>query len=252
MLKETLSKLGFSEKEIGVYTAVLEHGKLSYTDISKKTGFNRTTVYSVAKDLLARGVLQEDLATPVKALMAASPEALSVMTTQEEEQLKEKKRLVAEAIKDIRALPPTSHFVAPTITFIPGERIDQYMRERLEAWNNDGMAYDKTWWGFQDVSFVAKYGEWIEWFWKQAPKGLSLKLFSNDAAQERDMQTRTPSRREIRFWNGEYMFTGTLWVIGDTVININTDGTPSSLTETRDPVLAQNLRTVFAKLWETT
>jgi len=28
MLKEMLLKIGFSEKEIGVYSAVLEHGRL--------------------------------------------------------------------------------------------------------------------------------------------------------------------------------------------------------------------------------
>lgn len=249
MLKETLKKIGLTEKEVDVYSAVLEHGKLSYTDISKKTGLNRTTVYSVAKELLSRGVLQEDLATPVKALFASSPEALSILTIHEETLLKEKKRLVAEAINDIRSLPPVSHYVAPVVTLIPEQRIAQYLRERNDDWNTGVLVLDKTWWGFQDVSFVSKYGDWIEWYWANAPKDISLKLFSNDAAIERMTQARTPSRREIRYWKGEQAFTGTLWVIGDTVININTRQTPFTLIETHDRILAQNLRTVFSKLW---
>ncbi len=250
MLKETLKKLGFSEKEAVVYITVLEHGQLSYTDISQKTGLNRTTVYSVTKELLTRGVLQEDLGAPVKTLVPTSPEALTIITTQEEKRLQEKKQLITQAMNDIRALPSASQYVAPTISFIPEQRIASYLRERSNAWNEDVLASDKTWWGFQDVSFVTKYSDWIEWYWAHAPKDIVLKLFSNDATAEQETQKRTPSRREIRYWTGEQTFTGTLWVIGDTVININTRQTPFTLVETHDRILAQNLRTVFTKLWE--
>ncbi len=250
MIQELLKKLGFTEKQIAIYTAVLEHGRLNYTDLSKKTKLNRTTVYSVAKELLDRGVLQEDLTSPVKALLAAPPEALSVMTTQEEKNLHEKKSLIARTIDEIRSLPSVSHYVAPAITFIPEQRMGQYLREKSDEWNVGLMTSDKTWWGFQDVSFVSKYGDWIDWYWKQAPTDIVLKLFSNDEASEREMRTRTPARREIRYWKSKETFTGTLWVIGDTVITINTRESPFSLVEMRDRNMAQNLRAVFSTLWE--
>lgn len=249
MISELLEKLGFTKKETAVYVAVLKHGRLSYTDVSRKTGLNRTTVYSVARELLARGILQEDFATPVKALVAAPPEALSVLTAHEEEQLNGKKALVEKAVEEIRSMPTVSGYVAPAITFIPEARIDAYMRERNDAWNAAVLASDKTWWGFQDVSFVSKYGDWIAWYWDRAPEEIVLKLFSNDETIEREMQKRTPSRREIRYWEGEQTFTGTLWVVGDFVITINAREHPFCLVETRDRTLAQNLRTVFSALW---
>ena len=250
MLAETLKKLGLSGKEIVVYTTVLTHGRLRFTDISKITKLNRTTVYSVAHELLARGLLQEDLATSVKALVPTSPEALNTFVLKEEARVQEKKKLIAEAINDIRALPSTAGYVAPVITYIPEERINTYMHEHAPKWNESMLQTDKIWWGFQDASFVLQYADWIEWYWTIAPAALTLKLFSNDTAIEREIQTRTPSRREIRYWKGEETFTGTLWITGDYVININTHVSPFSLVETHDRVLAQNLRTVFAKLWE--
>jgi len=209
-------------------------------------------VYSVTKELLRRGVLQEDLASPVKALVAAPPEALSVMTAREEDRLKEKKEIIEKAINEIRSMPTVSGYVAPTITFIPEEHIAQYMHQREHEWNKGLMDSDKTWWGFQDVSLVSTYGDWIESYWKQAPKEIVVKLFSNDEAIEREMQTRISERRNIRYWKGDHAFTCTMWVIGDNIVTINTRQAPFTLVEMRDHILAQNLRTVFSALWGTT
>lgn len=252
MLQDTLKQIGFSEKETLVYLAILENGRLSFTDISKKTGLNRTTTYSVAQELITRGVLQEDFSTPVKALVTAPPEALAIMTTQEEEQLNKKKVLISKVIDNIRSMPAASGYVAPSITFIPQQRIAQHLRQRTAEWNAHAMANDSIWWGFQDVTFVDVHGDWIKWYWESSPKNLVLKLFSNDKAIEKQMQSQTPTRREIRFWKGEQDFTGTLWISGDFVIMINTREKPYSLIEMRDKLLAQNLRTVFTEMWKLT
>jgi len=253
MLQDILNKIGFSDKQITIYTAVLQHGRLSYTDISKKTGLNRTTVYSVAQELLARGVLQEDFSTPVKALVAAPPEALSVMTASEEERLQKKKVLIDEAIENIRSMPTVSGYIAPAITFIPQERIMQYFKQRNDEWNASLMATDKTWWGYNDIDFIAQYSEeWLSWYWDLAPKEILLKLFSNDEKVEHELKKRMPSRREIRFWEGDHVFTGSLWIIGEYVVTVNVRQSPHYLIEMRDKALAQNLRTVFAEMWKLT
>ena len=61
MLEQYLTQLGFGEKEIAVYVCVVEHGKLSAAAVSRITKINRTTVYSVSKELIKKGVIQEDL-----------------------------------------------------------------------------------------------------------------------------------------------------------------------------------------------
>jgi predicted transcriptional regulator len=54
MLETNLKNLGLSEKEIAVYLEVLKHGRVGPTQVSKITKINRTTVYSVAKELMKK------------------------------------------------------------------------------------------------------------------------------------------------------------------------------------------------------
>src|SRR5688572_13302339 len=60
-LKTSLSSLGFNEKEIEIYTALLELGEASYADISKATGINRTSLYPMVSKLQERGIVQYHL-----------------------------------------------------------------------------------------------------------------------------------------------------------------------------------------------
>lgn len=253
MLKDILRQLGFSDNEIAVYLSVLEYGRLSYTNLSKKTGLNRTTTYSASRELLNRGLLQEDLSSPVKALVAAPPEALSDLTAREEAALNEHKALVEQAVGELRSLPTVSGYVAPAITFIPQERIQRHFRERNDDWNASLLKTDQTWWGFNDIAFMEQYSAgWLPWYWEHAPKGIRVKNFSNDKGVERELQKTLPTEREIRFWRGDHVFTGCLWIIGEYVVTVNVRQSPHYLVEMRDPVLAHNLRTVFATLWEAT
>ncbi len=253
MLSDLLSKIGFSKKESILYETVLQYGRLSYTDLSQKTGLNRTTTYSAARELLIKGILQEDFSSPVKNLIAAPPEALLVMTTQEEAKLKEKKELVGKAIENIRTIPTISGYIAPAISFIPEPRIAQYLKQRNDEWNRSLLATDKTWWGFNDSNFIARYGiEWITWYWKVAPKGIHVKVFSNDKSIEHELQKQMPNEREVRFWRGNHEFTGSFWIIGEYVVTTNVRQSPHYLVEMRDKTLAHNLRTMFSTLWSAT
>ena len=148
--------------------AVLEHGRLSYTDLARASGLNRTTTYSVARDLLSRGLLQEDFSSPVKALVIASPEALMTTTAREEAALSQKKNLIKSVVDEIRSAPAAAGYVAPAITFIPEQRIAQYLKQRNDEWNDSLVKTDKTWWGFNDADFIAQYGSgWLDWYWSR-------------------------------------------------------------------------------------
>lgn len=253
MIQNLLTQIGFSDKEIAVYMAILEHGRLSYTDLAKASGLNRTTTYSVARDLLSRGLLQEDFSSPVKVLVIASPEALMTTTAREEATLSEKKNLIKNVIEEIRSVPTAAGYVAPAITFIPEQRIAQYLKQRNDEWNASLVKTDKTWWGFNDVDFIAIYGPaWLDWYWTKAPKGIVTKVFSNDRAAEREMQKHQPADRHIRFWQNDHVFTGCLWIVGEYIITTNVRQSPHYLIEMRDKTLAHNLRTVFSALWNLT
>ena len=57
-LKKSLGFIGFSEKEVLVYLALLELGKGTVTVISKKAGINRPTGYHVLSSLEAKALVK--------------------------------------------------------------------------------------------------------------------------------------------------------------------------------------------------
>ena len=89
MIEDTLRQLGFNEKEIRVYLAVLQHGHMTPADIAKLTRINRTTVYSIAKELVKRSVLTEDLGGANRRLIARPPKEFEQLIKKEEENVAE-------------------------------------------------------------------------------------------------------------------------------------------------------------------
>ena len=60
MINDLLKQLGFGDKEILIYLTLLQHGKLTPSSLAKIVNLNRSTVYSIAKDLAAKGIIAED------------------------------------------------------------------------------------------------------------------------------------------------------------------------------------------------
>jgi sugar-specific transcriptional regulator TrmB len=76
-LKINLQTFGFSEKEAGVYIALLELGKGSVSKISLKAGINRTTGYDILNSLVSKGVVSISGKEPKQEYAAESPQAIT-------------------------------------------------------------------------------------------------------------------------------------------------------------------------------
>ena len=55
--KDTLKSLGISDLESEIYYQLLVHGPLSMTDIARKTGKNRTSLYSVLEHMIHTDII---------------------------------------------------------------------------------------------------------------------------------------------------------------------------------------------------
>lgn len=73
-LKKPLKNLGFSEKEVEIYTALLELRQASYTELARVTGIKRTSLYTMVQALQDRGVVQYSVDT--RKLLPAAPDQL--------------------------------------------------------------------------------------------------------------------------------------------------------------------------------
>ncbi len=251
MLEKLLNQLGLGNKEQIIYKLILEHGKISPALLSRLTKINRTTVYSVAKELKEKGLIVEDLGGKALYYLPARENELKKIIEIEKEKTEQKIENILELQEILKSIPQSKTYSVPKIRFIDEVDLEKYLYEASPRWIENQMQADKTWWGFQDHTFVEKYEDWIDWFWKKAPKEINLKLFSNKSEIEEKMKGKEITRRQIKFWKGENNFTGTQWIVGDYIILIVTQQRPYYLVEINDSVMAHNMREVFKNSWQT-
>jgi len=250
MLEELLTKLGFNKKQADVYQAVLKYGKTTPAILAEVTKFNRTTVYSVSKELAAMGVIGEDLGGPQLYLVAKPPQELETLIKKGENELEQKREAVKQAVKELQGIAKTAKYPIPKITFVQEEEVENHLYKATPRWDESILQYDGTWWGFQDHSFVRYYEDWIDWYWETGSKPQTkLKLLSNEVAEQ--IKKKKFTRRQIRFWKESHNFQATTWILGDYVVMIATNQRPHYLVEIHDAVLAHDMRGVFKGIWKT-
>ncbi len=250
-MEELLKSLGLNDKERLVYRTIVEAGKISTARIARLTGVNRTTVYSVCGELRKKSLIRESVGEKVAYWMAREGRELDLLLAREREALARKEETIGSLKDALKNMPGSKTFSIPKLRYVEEDELESYLYEATPKWNASEIATrETTWWGFQDHTFVEHYEKWIVWYWKHAPKELDLKLFSNDSTIEKHMVEQKLARRQIRFWEGDSDFTGTLWITGDYITMIQTNERPFYLVEIHDAVLAHNMREVFKKLWK--
>lgn len=252
MIEQLLEQLGLTPKEIQVYLAVLKTGKISPAQVAKATKINRTTVYSLAKDLINRGIITEDLGSSTRYLLALPPGDLMQIVRREERELEKKKRTIQSAIGELQSIAESVKYAIPKITFIGEEDLELHLYKQSEVWNKSAIARNEpAYWGFQDPSLLHFYGEWIHWYWKQPGSAKMLgKLLTHQSKFEDEISEKKYANRHIKFWEPGKEFSATTWVIGDYLVMVMTAHHPHYLVEIHDVLLAHNMRTMFKGIWE--
>ena len=253
MIEDLLNKLGFSEKEILVYLAVLENGKVSPATIASITNIKRPTVYSVGKELIKRGVITQDVEGPGGYFVALPPSHLNVAINDEEQSIIEKKKIIKEAIVELENVPKSKSYSVPRMRFIDEFNVKDFLYRQTPIWDQSMIqSKNPTWWGFLDHTFLEpnERQEWIEWYWSRASKEIDLKLISNDSEIEKEIGKKNYERRHVKFWKKDFNFTGSTWILGDYVIFCMSRNRPNYIVEIHDAVYAENMREVFRNLWE--
>lgn len=252
MLEDSLKQLGFTDKEISIYLSILEHGKLSAAAVARLTGINRTTVYSVAKELVTKGVIAEDIGSINLYYTALPPEDLRALYQKEEMALRDRKAAVESAIAELALVPKGKHYSVPKIRFIDERHLDDFLYKQLPIWIASAKARDQNWWGFQDTSFIESHAEWFKYHWEIFPADYGTRLFTNQKPAEekfaRDIAD--TNRRQVKYWIKSEDFTATHAVLGDYVLFCVTNQHPYYAVEIHDAVMAENIRQMLKGMWE--
>lgn len=101
MLEKSLVNLGMEEKEAKIYLALLELQESTITDISRKSGVKRTTVYHIIEALLARGFVARVARKKEQLYFAQDPQRI---ITELEERQKKARALMPELLSVMNTL----------------------------------------------------------------------------------------------------------------------------------------------------
>ena len=111
--------LNFTEKEASMYLAILELGKGTVSQISRKAGTNRTTGYDVLDSLVNKGLVSISGKEPKQEYVAESPDKITKLFAA---RLKKSKQHLDEAEEIVPKLKSLHNIVGrPQVRFYEGK-----------------------------------------------------------------------------------------------------------------------------------
>jgi sugar-specific transcriptional regulator TrmB len=134
MLEKLLNQLGLGNKEQAVYKLILEHGKIAPALLSRFAKINRTTVYSVAKELKEKGLIVEDLGGKTLYYLPSRENELEKLIEGEEERTKEKVNSIKELQEFLKNAPASKTYSVPKIRFVDEVDLEKYLYEASPRW----------------------------------------------------------------------------------------------------------------------
>lgn len=179
-LQKVLDFIGFSSKEVVVYLALLELGKGTVTEISRKAGINRPTGYHILSALEAKELVKASGKEPKQEYTAESPDQIEKMLSKkiENEQavLKEAQKIIPE-LKSI-------HNVAnrPKVYFYEGKEGLQKVYEDTLSSQEEIRAYASV----EDIHpTLPNY--FPDYYKRRAKKGISIRAIFTDNKEGREL-----------------------------------------------------------------
>ncbi len=103
-IEELLKKAGFLDKEVSIYMTILEMGRGTVAEISRKAGINRSTGYVTLDSLAGRGLVSISGKEPKQEYVAESPEKLLLYLKSEAKKQETLAREGAELLPELISL----------------------------------------------------------------------------------------------------------------------------------------------------
>lgn len=253
-IQQTLKNIGFNDKEIKVYLALLKNGPTKPSTLASFTKLNRATLYNIAQGLISKGIISEDLSGKSLIFAPLPPGELGNILTAAKRELKEKESIIKEAIDELSLITSGKQYPVPKIKFIEENNLERFLFDNLEKWQDEIIAADGIWWGYQDHTFADNFESWLDQTWTTAQSKnnhYQAQFFINAAEIENKLKQKYSNpKRQVKFLEGTN-FTANTWICGDFLIMIMTQHHPYYLIEIHDQLLAQNTKEIFKKLWNT-
>lgn len=242
-LPQELASIGLEPDEAAVYAAALELGSATVLELARKTGLNRTTLYSVVERLIEQRLLVRSVAGKRTVYLAEPPEKLKAM-------LNDRLSKLDGLLPELLSLARTSVY-KPRIRYVEGiDGIKGAYRDSLAA-------KDKQLVAFVGVERLNVRSKELNAFWDgeyrtgRIKNGIHGRLVVPDNAEGRAFKAKdAESNRQSKLVPAKnYNFEGEILMYDDTVCFVSyADGESFALTlESR--AIVRTLRMIWEIVW---
>ncbi len=248
LYNQVLEQLGLAPSEIEVYVALLELDSATVTDISKKSGINRTSCYDVLANLVNMGLVSKFKKKKKIYFTAGDPRRLVNYLEREKEEFQKsiegKKKMVHEILPELMSkMSPRS--TKPKVNFYEGEK---GMREAYE----DTLTAKGEILAFANVATMheglPKF--FPEYYKRRAGADIAIKAImpNNEASRDRATRDVQEKRQSIILPDKSQTFSPEVNIYNDKMLVASWKEKMAVIIESKE--LADLMRLTYKMLWE--
>jgi len=176
-IEKQLKIIGLSENEIVMYIALLELGKGTVSQISRKASLNRTTGYDVLNRLSSKKLISISGKEPKQEYVAESPDQIEILIRGELErrqsELIEARQIIPE-LKSMRTIGDR-----PKVMFYEGKEGLQKVYEDTLTSHEEILAYASV----EDIQPTLPH-YFPEYYKRRAKKGITIRAIFPESPEE--------------------------------------------------------------------
>ncbi len=133
MLEQSLARLGLKDKEVTVFSTLLELGPQSAGVVSRRTGFTRGTTYMILDTLVAQGLISRIVKSGVHSYAAMTPEDLLKVVRAKKRDLDHQEQEIENMLPHLNMMMK-KHMVRPKVRYFEGgDGVKTVMNETLTS-----------------------------------------------------------------------------------------------------------------------
>lgn len=197
IIEKQLELIGLSSNEASAYIALLELGKGTVSQISRKASLNRTTGYDVLDRLFSKELVSISGKEPKQEYVAESPDRIERLISVELERRQKELGDARKIIPELKSL----HNVAgrPQIRFYEGSEGLKHVYEDTLTSSEAIRAYASV-----DDVHAALPGYFPEYYKRRAKKDISIRAIFTDSPEGRELaKYDIEEKRESAFVSAE-------------------------------------------------
>jgi len=236
-----LTKLGLTEGETKVYTALVNLGASRLTRIHESTGIERRNIYDILNKLIKKGFVSYINQNETKVYNISPPERIINYITEKETKLSEVKKEAEKALPELNR----------TINSRRDEVYAEIFRggEAMKTVFEDALNYPEIYWIGGGRFMPKQFPEWFAyWTKKRIKKKVQIYYLARNELRN---EVKKPFALEaMRFLPEEFSKAPTaIGIYGDKIVNYQFGGTILA-TVTKSRELAESYKAYHKYLWD--